>query len=255
MEFLITDSNTKAEINIIEPTEGFNITKAFFGYHGILPLLTARKVDAVYPVSHVEFIELNDIAAVENSTMQRIHDSENCDDFDTLLSSYTLIVADYDTKVLAGNQDQEGSDLLIKTVGVNKVAQAKYHLINSLIDGEVIVKSPVNKKFWPLVNTSHTFKLIKAEDASDIGCGSQCWQVEASIDFVLDMPHHKNNRDFSSNISVIVACDEGSLFSYNAHYDHTISLSSSQAATAENILLNAVYSEMVLMAANNSMLC
>lgn len=255
MEFLITDSNTKAEINIIEPIEGSNITKAFFAYHGILALIEANKKDGLYHVTNNEFIELNDIAVVESSTMQKIQNSENCDDFNTLLSSYSLIVADYENKVINSVLGQDGSDLLIKAVGVNKIAQAKYYLIDSLVDGEVIVKSPVNKKFWPLVNTSHTFKLIKAEDASDIGCGSQCWQVEASIDFVLDMPSHKNNQSFSSNISVIVACDEGSLFSYNAHYDHSISLSSSQAATAENILLNAVYSEMVLMAANNSMLC
>lgn len=242
MEFFITDTNTKSEINIIEPSEGVNIIKAFFAYNGILTLLNKTKINEVYHVSEREFVELNDIAMVENATLHKIHNSPNSNDFSTLLSSYSLAVDVNNCQPIV-DLTANDSKLYTMAVEVNKKVQAKYYLIDHLIDGEVAVAAPVNKKFWPLVNTSHTFRMTDAKAVDDIEGSDECWQVEAEMDFVLEMPQRKNNQYFSSKINVVIGSDEGSLFNYYTKYNHSITLSDSQAETAKRILLNAVYIE------------
>lgn len=87
--------------------------------------------------------------------------------------------------------------------GLKKGVERKAKIIDRLVDGQVVVKNPVNKKFWPLVNTSHTFKITHFEETKLVG-GQPAYKIHAECEFTILMADSDADIEFLARVELLM---------------------------------------------------
>lgn len=200
MTMILKNVGTQAEINLIDPSTKRSILDEFMAK-------CAKCVehfdinDLQFPVNDEKYYLVKEALKQEQISLNTIHS----------YSSKTGMELNDDIRNelnTAFKKALSQASTLIE--GIQKGVGAKSKIIDRLFNSEVIVKNPVNKKFWPLVNTSHTFNISHFEEVRGHD-GSVTYKINAECDFTILMPNPKDNIDFHGKADLLMAMNHKNL--------------------------------------------
>lgn len=123
--------------------------------------------------------------------------------------------------------------------------KSKQRTLRRLFNSKLVVSKPVNKKFWPLTNTSHTFKIKDFKEHNDYKNG-QWWRVSSEIDFELINGEPNNCGHFTVESSADMMFSDGKLIVTHSHHFWSSPLTVSQENEARAIIESAIYAEFAM---------
>ena len=137
------------------------------------------------------------------------------------------------------------------TWAIQESAATERHILNTLINGTLVVSQPVNKKFWPLANTSHTFKIMDFEEIIDCDHGLW-WRVLSSIDFNIVTPNPKYNIGTQVIAEHNIKLEDGKLKILYDNYEWDMPMTANQETAAREIIISAIHSDFTVRGINES---
>ncbi|WP_339343495.1 hypothetical protein [uncultured Psychrobacter sp.] len=200
MTMILNNVGTQAELKLIDPSTKRSILNEFMAKCA----KCAEHLDVndlQFPVNDEKYYLLKEALKQEQISLNTIHGYSSKTDMELNDAIRNELNTAFKKEL------SQGSTLI---EGIQKGVEAKSKIIDRLFNSEVIVKNPVNKKFWPLVNTSHTFAIshfeeIKGED------GSVTYKINAECDFTILMPNPKDNIDFHGKADLLMAMNHKNL--------------------------------------------
>lgn len=197
MTMILNNVGTQAELKLIDPSTKRSILDEFM----------AKCVehfdinDLQFPVNDEKYYLLKEALKQEQISLNTIH---------SYSSKNGMALNDAIRNELNTAFEKELSQASTLIEGIEKAVRAKSKIIDRLFNSEVVVKKPVNKKFWPLVNTSHTFVISHFEEVKGKD-GSVTYKINAECDFTILMPNPKDNIDFRGKADLLMAMNHKNL--------------------------------------------
>ncbi|MGP5057559.1 hypothetical protein ACTXIV_02390 [Psychrobacter celer] len=199
MKFTLNGLDIKEDLKLIDPSNGNDILDDFTNkcaaYAGITD--TDRSIE----LNDFEYRLLSEALEQEQKNLNTIHCYSSKNGMGLNDAIRDELDAAFQAKMSLADS---------MAGGIKEAIAAKSKVIDRLFNSEVVVKNPVNKKFWPLVNTSHTFAInhfeeVKGED------GSVTYKITAECDFTILMPNPKDNIDFHGKADLLMAMNHKNL--------------------------------------------
>lgn len=234
MEIFIKDLNETRELKLNHYGQSENIAEKWLGYVGRLDQIHVTD-EGVYVIPTEDWFLV--WAEAMNKKQQNID----------MLGAYTE---------RTGDKLSEAAQLGILSMYNDPVSVRLYDLmgdfqlaigserrtLNALLKGTLMLREPVNKKFWPLVNTSHTFKVTEFKEFDTYKEGVW-WRVSASMDFDILTSDPNNCPITTAEAKVDMAFQDGRLTVISEHYEWSVPMTVKQEAEAVSIIQAAIHTE------------
>ncbi len=129
--------------------------------------------------------------------------------------------------------------------GLKKGVEHKAKVIERLFDSQVVVKNPVNKKFWPLVNTSHTFKITCFEE-TELAGGQSAYKIDAECDFTILMADSNDDIEFLARVELLMGIRHKNLVVIEERYFSPINFLREEEAQILEVLHDGIHRDFAM---------
>lgn len=235
MTMILNNTGTQVEFNLINPSTKRSILDEFMAkcakYVKHLDV-----TDLQFPVNEQKHHLLREALKQEQTSLNTIH---------SYSSKNGMELNDAIRNELNTAFKKELSQASTLIEGIQNGVGAKSKIIDRLFNSEVIVKNPVNKKFWPLINTSHTFAITHFEEIKTDD-GAIIYKINAECDFTILMPKPKDNIDFHGKTELLMAMNNKNLVVIEESYDWPINFVAEEEKQMLEIIHDGIHHDFAM---------
>ena len=240
MQIYIKELKEKRELKLVEYKGVENIAEKFLNEVNCLSLIHTTE-DGSYCVSTEDhFLEWEEAIAMKQECINT-------------LGAYTERTGDaLSARTLQGIQETYRNSFRREHAPIDDfqlAIRSEKRTLDLLLNTKLVVSKPVNKKFWPLVNTSHTFKVLEFEERDTYKEGLW-WQVVATIKLELLSKDPKNCASLTGKAMLNMAFQDGRLVATQERYAWTMPMTIKQENEAIDIIQAAIHAEFAVRGIN-----